>query len=94
MLNWYRGMVRGGLPPELAGKCPAIDIPTLVIWGDGDVALDVLCLEGLETYVSNLRIEHLPGVSHWVQEEAPDTVNALITGFLNEGNTTAAAEKT
>jgi len=84
MLSWYRGMLRGGLPPELAGKCPVIETPTLVIWGDGDVALDVSCLDGLETHVSNLRIERLRGVSHWVQEEVPDAVNALIAGFLSE----------
>jgi pimeloyl-ACP methyl ester carboxylesterase len=82
MLNWYRGMMRGRLPPETAGKCPIIDAPTLVIWGEGDVALDLSCLDGLEAYVSDLRIERLPGVSHWVQEEVPEIVNGLIAGFL------------
>jgi len=82
MLNWYRGMVRGGVAPEVAGKCPVIETPTLVIWGDGDVALDVTCLDGLEAYVTHLTVERLPGVSHWVQEEAPERVNALIAGFL------------
>lgn len=83
MLNWYRGMMRGGLPVELKTSFPVVDTPTLVIWGDGDVVLDPSCLEGLETYVPDLTIERMPGVSHWVQEEAPEAVNTLIEGFLS-----------
>jgi len=30
-----------------------------------------------------LRIERLPGVSHWVQQEVPDRVNALLLDFLS-----------
>ena len=82
MLNWYRGMIRGGVPPELKSNFPVIEIPTLVIWGDGDIVLSPACLEGLEQYVPNLTLHRLPGVSHWVQEEAPDTVNRMIEAFL------------
>jgi pimeloyl-ACP methyl ester carboxylesterase len=28
-------------------------------------------------------VERLPGVSHWVQQEAPDAVNALLLDFLD-----------
>jgi pimeloyl-ACP methyl ester carboxylesterase len=82
MLNWYRALVRTtSPPPEVSGRCPIIDTPTLVIWGEADVALDLACLDGLEDYVSDLRVERLPGVSHWVQEEAPEAVNGLIARF-------------
>jgi pimeloyl-ACP methyl ester carboxylesterase len=84
MLNWYRGMLRTAPPPETTSKCPVIETPTLVIWGEDDVALDLSCLDGLEAHVRHLRIERLPGVSHWVQEQVPDTVNRLIGSFLTQ----------
>jgi pimeloyl-ACP methyl ester carboxylesterase len=84
MLNWYRGMVRGGVPREMKAVFPSIEVPTLVIWGDGDAVLDSSCLEGLDRYVANLTESRLPGVSHWVQEEAPEAVNAIVTAFLRK----------
>jgi pimeloyl-ACP methyl ester carboxylesterase len=83
MLNWYRGLMRGGVPAELEGRFPVIDTPTLLIWGDADVALDSICLDGLDAHISDLTIERLQGVSHWVQEEAPDAVNASVERFLS-----------
>jgi epoxide hydrolase 4 len=83
MLNWYRGMMRGGVPPELAGKFPTIETPTLVIWGDADVALDFSCVENVARYAEDVAVCRLPGVSHWVPEEVPDQVNALIGEFLS-----------
>ena len=79
MLNWYRAM---RLPGQMADLARPIEVPTLVIWGENDVALDVICLEGTERYVTNLRIARLPGVSHWVQQDAPDRVNTLLQAFL------------
>ena len=79
MLNWYRAMRLGGSMPALDRR---IEVPTLVIWGERDVALDVICLDGTDRYVADLRIERLSGVSHWVQQDAPERVNALLRGFL------------
>jgi pimeloyl-ACP methyl ester carboxylesterase len=89
MLNWYRGMVRGGVPREMKAVFPSIEVPTLVIWGDGDAVLDSSCLEGLDRYVAKLTESRLPGVSHWVQEEAPEAVNAIVTAFLRKALPTA-----
>jgi pimeloyl-ACP methyl ester carboxylesterase len=82
MLNWYRAARRRDGMPSLDA---IIEVPTLVIWGENDVALDVICLEGTERYVRNLRLARLPGVSHWVQQDAPDQVNALLREFLPQG---------
>ncbi len=78
MLNWYRAMRLTAGVPRLD---TVIEVPTLVIWGEADVALDVIGLDGTERYVRDLRIERLPGISHWVQQHAPDQVNALLRGF-------------
>lgn len=80
MLNWYRAAGRELLEAE--GLDSPIDAPTLVVWGLRDAALGESCLEGVERYVRDLRIELLPGVSHWTPEDAPEKVNALILGFV------------
>jgi pimeloyl-ACP methyl ester carboxylesterase len=84
MLNWYRGLTRGGVPDELKGRFPLTETPTLIIWGDNDVALDQSCIAGIDAYVPNVVVRHLPGVSHWVQEQEPDTVNRMLTAFLSD----------
>ena len=80
MLNWYRAAGSDILEAEDLDS--SVDAPTLVVWGLNDVALGESCLDGTDRYVRNLRIEKLPGVSHWTPEDAPERVNALILGFL------------
>jgi pimeloyl-ACP methyl ester carboxylesterase len=85
MLNWYRAaMLRGKWMPDLSRM---IDVPTLLVWGEDDVALDLICLDGTERYVRDLTVRRLPGVSHWVQQDAPDTVNQLLQDFLEPVDT-------
>ncbi len=84
MLNWYRAArLRGGRMPDLGRM---IDVPTLLVWGEDDVALDLICLDGTERYVRDLTVRRLPGVSHWVQQDAPDAVNQLLQDFLKSGD--------
>ena len=83
MLNWYRGFFRdGGLRRFGGGSVPTIHIPTLFLWGDADVALSLRTTRGTEKYVSNLTFRVFPGVSHWIQQEAPDEVNAMLEAWL------------
>jgi pimeloyl-ACP methyl ester carboxylesterase len=83
MLNYYRAMVRGGAGRrQQALGYPVIDIPTLMIWGENDIALSKETTYGTERYVRNLTLRYLPGVSHWVQQEAPETVNAILEAWL------------
>ena len=80
MLNWYRAAGRDVMAARDFGA--PIDTPTLVIWGEEDVALGLPCLDGTDRYVRDLRIERLPGISHWAQEDAPQEVNRLLGEFL------------
>lgn len=83
MLNWYRAALRNGeLRSIFSGKVPTIDIPTLFLWGDQDVALSLRTTRGTEKYVSNLTFRIFPGVSHWIQQEAPEAVNAMLEAWL------------
>lgn len=59
-----------------------VRVPTLVIWGEKDPALLTALLDGLDAYVTDLRIERIPEGSHWVAHEYPERVNALIRAFL------------
>ncbi len=80
MLNWYRAArLRTGPAPDLAQP---IEPPVMIVWGEADVALDLICLEGTERYVRNLTLHRLPGVTHWVQQDAPDIVNVHLRAFL------------
>ena len=83
MINYYRALVRGGgALRQMKLGYPRIDIPTLMIWGEEDSALEKATTYGTEQYVKDLTIRYLPKVSHWVQQEAPETVNAMISAWL------------
>ena len=81
MVNYYRALLkfRKTTPPEQMAK---IEVPTLMLWGEDDVALNKESTYGTDEFVNDLTIRYLPRVSHWVQQEAPDTCNAMIKAFL------------
>jgi pimeloyl-ACP methyl ester carboxylesterase len=82
MVNWYRAGARNGMKKWAPGQAPVIDIPTLMIWGEEDTALGIELTEGYEPYVTDFTLHRLPGVSHWVQQEAPEAVNARLEAWL------------
>jgi epoxide hydrolase 4 len=83
MINWYRALLRGGAMHRFRRmNIPKIATPTLFIWGESDKFLSTRTIVGTENYVSNLTLRILPGVSHWVQEEAADTVNNMLEAWL------------
>jgi pimeloyl-ACP methyl ester carboxylesterase len=55
-----------------------------VLWGLEDVALSRETTNGTDEYVSDLTLRFLPGVSHWVQQDAPETVNAMLAWLADE----------
>ncbi len=81
MVNYYRAALRAG--GKVMGPEPGtVDVPTLMIWGEEDAALGKATTVGTEAYVKDLTLRYLPGVSHWVQQEAPEKVNAMMTAWL------------
>jgi len=80
MINYYRAGMRAGsvMFPDPAN----VDTPTLMIWGEEDTALGKATTHGTDAYVRDLTLRYLPGVSHWVQQEAPETVNAMLEAWL------------
>ena len=91
-LNYYRAnMPPSALlapPPQL----PAITVPTQIIWGTGDIYLGENLLESSIAKVDGTpEVTRLEGVSHWVQQEAPDEVNAALVRFLDAARRSSAA---
>ena len=80
MLNYYRALLRDARTRQRGA--PRIVIPTLMIWGEVDTALGKELTFGTHEYVADLTLRYLPGVSHWVQQEAPETVNGMIEAWL------------
>lgn len=93
MLNYYRAYGRGGGGArQRARGYPLIEIPTLMIWGEEDVALCRETTLGTEPYVRDLTLRYLPRVSHWVQQEAPEAVNAMLEAFVSGKRVPEAGE--
>lgn len=80
MLNYYRALLRY---PDMRNVGDGmVNTETLVIWGENDLALDIHLLDDTEQWVPRLTLHRLPGISHWVQQDAPEQVNALMADWL------------
>jgi epoxide hydrolase 4 len=83
MVNYYRAAFGD---KELARYAraivPVIEVPTLIVWGEADTAVGVEMSENYEGLVRDLTTQRLPNVSHWVQQEAPEKVNTILSDWL------------
>jgi pimeloyl-ACP methyl ester carboxylesterase len=71
-LNWYRAM-------SSDTRVDPVAVPTTYVWSDGDVAIGRTAAEACGNYVSGeYRFVELPGVTHWIPEQAPDQLAAAI----------------
>ena len=93
MLNYYRALVRGARAARKE-QLDRVETPTLMIWGEEDVALSKETTDGTDEYVDDLTLRFLPGVSHWVQQEAPEQVNAMLAAWLDGDPVPEAADIT
>lgn len=83
MVNYYRALIRGaGARRQAAQGYPMIRIPTLMVWGEEDVALTRETTYATGEFVEDLTIRYLSRVSHWVQQDAPEAVNGMMAAFL------------
>jgi pimeloyl-ACP methyl ester carboxylesterase len=71
-LNWYRAMSSGT-------RVDKVDVPTTYVWSDGDVAIGGTAATACAEFVTgDYRFVELPGVTHWIPEQAPDQLAAAI----------------
>lgn len=81
MLEYYRRSVRralrGALPPY-----PVIQQPALLLWAERDVVLGNKLIAPHTRVARDLTIRRIVDCGHFVQQERPDAVNALLAEWL------------
>ena len=82
-LAYYRALGRAGFR-QVERHLRPIQAPTLLIWGQQDVALVSELASYLEPWVPNLRLLRLPTAGHWAHQEQPDQVNQALLAFLSQ----------
>jgi len=89
-VNYYRASPLH--PPEAGARASkpltakptdwVVRVPVRVIWGKADRALRASLLDGLDALCPDLKIACIEEGSHWVVQEMPMRVNALMHAFL------------
>jgi pimeloyl-ACP methyl ester carboxylesterase len=71
-LNWYRAM-------SSDTRVDPVTVPTTYVWSDGDVAVGRTAAEACADQVTgDYRFVELPGITHWVPEQAPEQVAGAV----------------
>lgn len=81
-IAYYRHLLS---PTNTARSSGLVAAPTLLIWGEQDVALGKELTYGTERLVPNLQTRYIAEAGHWVQQEAPEAVNEALLAFLVPG---------
>ena len=77
-LNWYRAV-----PLSDTDSGRKVNVPTMFVWSDGDIALREKGARLTGDYVlGDYRFEVLKGVSHWILDEQPDRMADLLLDWF------------
>jgi len=83
-INYYRAAFREFIHRG-ERQFAQIVCPTLLIWGEEDVALGKELTSNMEEYFTNrFEVKYIPRCSHWVQQEQPELVNQYMLEFLSD----------
>lgn len=75
-LNWLREWNYASQP---------VTAPTLVLWGEEDSLLSPRLTEGMDRFITApFKLRLIPDCGHWIQQEAPQTVNRELLTFLRK----------
>jgi epoxide hydrolase 4 len=83
-LNYYRAAIRW--PGDLFDEPQAVLLPALLLWGDRDPFLNARLSEDLGSWIPKLVVQDFSYASHWLQNEAPDEVNAALLKFFGNSD--------
>lgn len=67
---------------DLGAVAPAIEVPTLIVWGEHDGIVPLEIGQRLTALMPNSRLEIIEGAAHQPQWEAPDAFHAAVLPFL------------
>ncbi|RJT07442.1 alpha/beta fold hydrolase [Halococcus sp. IIIV-5B] len=77
-INWYRGFRRSDRPPH-----DIVTQPTIVCWGQDDVALVSSMAESSIDYCENGQLRMFPDASHWVHHDEREEVTEALLHHLS-----------
>ena len=78
-LAWYRAN------EGLAADIGTIEVPTLYIWGDADATVGPDAAHGTGEFVgAAFAMEVLPGVGHFIMDQAPAKATELLLAHLKK----------
>lgn len=91
-LNYYRASPLrpatasdpGVAAVQIAPAFLRIDVPTLVLWAQDDVALLPCLTDGLDAHIPNLELRPIADATHWVVHEQPERIRSEIARFLQK----------
>ena len=86
---WLRRFLHGDRPTgtvrERLEDWPTISAPTLLVWGEVDVALGKELTVGMEPlFTGPFDIKYVPLSGHFVQQEQAELVNGYLLDFLSD----------
>jgi epoxide hydrolase 4 len=86
MVNWYRAIGNPGPTPANVERTTRgkgfIKVPTLMLWGEKDVALTKDLAQPSIDLCETGRLVFFPNATHWVQHDEAEAVNQHIAEFL------------
>jgi len=82
IMNWYRADAARGRRSYT--RDTRVELPTLVVVLKKDPIVPQEPARQSGRFCANARIVELPGASHWVLQEQPEAVNALLLDFFGE----------
>jgi len=80
-INWYRNVDANAVAHPDACTVP-LDIPTLMVTAEWDPALPPALAANMPDVCSDLEMHMVARAGHWLAEEYPEELNALITDWL------------
>lgn len=83
-LSYYRQLLAPRNVGRVLTSAPAsIARPTLILWGEDDTLFSHRLAKGMERLISGpCRLKLVDQCGHWINQEAPQTVNRELTQFL------------
>ncbi len=83
-INYYRSAFSPQAWLPQWGLSPApITVPTLILWSEEDALLSQKLAEGMEQFITApFKLKFVQHCGHWIQQEAPQTVNRELLNFF------------
>lgn len=81
-INYYRANFLGSSKSTKQQDDLRVTCPTLLIWGDGDIALSMESAVYSSMFVDNFNLRIMKGACHWSQLDRPEEFNSHMRTFL------------